>query len=111
MAPSMPSPGVQQPLPYQAGGDEGHRVRIQEHRAQHALGAHVLVDEDRQQEADHQAGQHEQHAVQRQVVQRQHPAFVVEQALVLGQADEVAGLGKVREAVIEIHRVQPAEPM
>jgi hypothetical protein len=86
--------GVHHPLPDQAGGDEGHRVGVQEDGAQQAFATQLLVHEHRQQEADHQACGNEDQAVHGQVVQAEQPAFVAKQAFVLRQADKVvAGKG------------------
>ncbi|MCY1371533.1 hypothetical protein D9M69_586830 [compost metagenome] len=47
----QPEAGVQNPFPGRAGHDERQRHGVQEHGAQHAFGAHFLVQEDGQHHA------------------------------------------------------------
>ena len=54
--------GIEEPLPGEAGDDEGHRVGVEKDRAEHAFAADLLVDEDGEQEAEDQAAGDEQHA-------------------------------------------------
>ena len=86
-----PEARIEEPLPDQAGDDERHRVGIQKNRAEQALGADLLVDEDREQEAEHEAAREEQHAEHGDVLGRDQETGVGQQAPVLVEADEVEG--------------------
>ena len=72
---------IEEPLPDEAGDDERHRVGVEEDGAEHALAAHVLIDEHGQQEAEHQAAGDEQNAEDDDVPGGGDEALVAEQAV------------------------------
>ena len=47
--------GIEEPFPGDAGDDEGQRHRVEIDRPQHAFAADLLVEQDRQEQAERQA--------------------------------------------------------
>jgi hypothetical protein len=93
---------VHQPAPDDPGGDERDRHREQVDRAEAALAADALVQQQRQQPAEHQRAGHEDDGEQQGVLDRQVPPLLAPQPGEVPQADEarrrdVGGLAAQRQ--------------
>ncbi len=80
--------GIEEPLPDEAGDDEGEREGIEEDGAEGVLEADLLVEQRGQHEADQQREHQRQAAVDQQVLDRRQPARRRPQPLVLVEPDE-----------------------
>ncbi|MNN45832.1 hypothetical protein D3C81_1601840 [compost metagenome] len=90
---------VEQPFPRGTGDDHRQRHRVQVDGADEAFLANALVQQHREEHAQHQADADEHAAEHREVLARDPPAVVVHQAHVLLQADPLvarheAGVGE-----------------
>ena len=81
--------GIEKPFPGGAGDDEAERHGVQVDGADNALGADLLVQQDRQQQADHNGDGDEQHHEDEQVIERHVPAWRREQPVVLLPSDQL----------------------
>src|ERR1019366_8019135 len=100
---------VEQPSPGQPGDDERHRERIEEHRAQHVLGAHALVDQCRQQEAECQCGEQKERPNTARLPTDTSQRWLSAR-LAYCRNPTNTELGSIRELVNEIQTVQPVDP-
>ena len=81
--------GIEEPLPGGAGDDEGERHRIEVDRAQHALGADLLVEQDGEHQPEHGADDDVERAEDREIGERPPPVRQVPELDVVLQADPV----------------------
>jgi len=81
--------GIEQPAPHRAGNHERHRQRIEEDRAQKALGADALVDQRRQHEAQQRRQADETDAVDHEVDVGDFGVLRAQHAAVAAQPDPV----------------------
>ncbi len=86
--------GIEEPLPGDAGDDEGERHRIEVDRADDALAADLLVEQDGEAEAERRADHDVERGEDRQVLQRGDPVRVVEEAHIVAEADPGGEIGQ-----------------
>ena len=111
-----PDARVEKQLPGRAGDDEGERERIEIDRPQDAFAADLLVEQDRERQAEEQAEDDVEAAEQAHVDERRVPVrrrVGLEgpgpELLVVGEADQL-GRAKALELVNDrknVHRLKP----
>ena len=108
---------IEKQLPRRAGDDEGERQRIEIDRPQDAFAADLLVEQDRQRQAEDEAEDDIEPAENAHVDDRRVPARrriglegPVPELLIVGEADEVEVEVKAFELVKDRKNVQRLKP-
>ena len=83
-----PQGRIHEPLPGQAGDDEGHRQRIKKDGSEKRFKANPLVDHDCEQEPEGKRNGDETRAIEEQIGKGDVKALCVEKPQVLRHADE-----------------------
>jgi hypothetical protein len=94
---------MQEPLPGEPSDNERHRKGVEKDRSKHALEADVLIDEHREDKAEHQRPGDEQDAEQKDMPAGRNESLGGEQTLELLHPDKVEHWEHLRTAEGEAH--------